>query len=570
LIVEITATPDSPASGGRALFEISVKNDGSVRADNVAVTISVPESAAYVGCKTSARTTCDESGGVVTTNLGSIRAHRVTKVSLTLKMPAVDRVTELTLTADANGNGVAADRNSLKFEVLPPIAAVQFLPSLRPDFVSCGDTIQKSWYGSDHTAMLQNGLGCATTDFGLKMAASGKTFNLNGNKIVGETRKGNVGMLIAAGATDVTIEGRGTSSTKGIEFFDWCVKDEGDNDGLVITDLRCYRARSAAIDIVSSDVEISSVKIDNTAFVQNATEESPGGIGIHASGDNILVRNTIVRRSRTIGILADGTDADDNERVLTVDGGLNNSRVEDNSGIGVLFATGFNQLKDTFVSGSGPSGVPIDGIIVAEGTTGNVLDGAVVKNFSGNGYMILGTGTQVLRSQVENVGLDGFVIVGPATYLKNNEAHPLGRGFVVGALATGTFLDTNTAAAGSDGFVVDAASEVRLDGNSATGNGGNGFVINGTAWLNTNKAETNLGNGFVIAGDGNRVENGTSKLNGGIGFNVPGRGNTLNTNKAEANAGPEFVIGRNNIDVPFTNSANGTRISFTSAGGTFQ
>jgi hypothetical protein len=65
------------------------------------------------------------------------------------------------------------------------------------------------------------------------------------------------------------------------------------------------------------------------------------------------------------------------------------------------------------------------------------------------------------------------------------------------------------------------------------------------------------------------VENSSSNLNGGIGFNVTGRRNVFRTDKAEKNAGPEWAIGRDNQDGQ-NNAANGTRISFSSAGGTFE
>ena len=48
------------------------------------------------------------------------------------------------------------------------------------------------------------------------------------------------------------------------------------------------------------------------------------------------------------------------------------------------------------------------------GVTGlnNLLDGVVVKQYGGNAFVVDGTGTRITNSNVELVGLDGFVVTG--------------------------------------------------------------------------------------------------------------------------------------------------------------
>src|SRR4030095_9663094 len=115
----------------------------------------------------------------------------------------------------------------------------------------------------EHTVQLRNSMGCAHSKVAVTISSSGKTFDFQGFKIVGAATdqiKGSVGILVSA--TNVTIVGGGTGFQNGIEDFAYCLMDEGDSDGLTVSDLRCFRARSAGIDLVSDRVKLNGLLVD--------------------------------------------------------------------------------------------------------------------------------------------------------------------------------------------------------------------------------------------------------------------------------------------------------------------
>jgi hypothetical protein len=62
------------------------------------------------------------------------------------------------------------------------------------------------------------------------VSASNWRLDLNGEKDVGDagdTVPGKIGIVIEPNAINVTIRGGGTSGTNDIEYFDWCIRDEG-------------------------------------------------------------------------------------------------------------------------------------------------------------------------------------------------------------------------------------------------------------------------------------------------------------------------------------------------------
>ena len=448
------------------------------------------------------------------------------------------------------------------------------LPSLQTTTVSCGQDLDPAFFGADTTVQLSESLGCALTNFGLRVSASNVTLDLNKKKIVGDagdTVPGKIGVTIAAGAFNVTITARSTSGTSGIEYFDWCIRDEGGNAGLLISQVRCFRARSAAIDIVSNNVQIVNSLTDNTIPTTSTTAELPGGVGIRARADNIRIKDTIVRRSRVVGIWANGTDSDGSGLVTSIDGNTSRMRVETNFGIGIRLEGGPHLVKTMAVEGEGfDKGTSTDGVVVEESGINNTIDGVVVKNHRGNGFVVRGSQTRIERSGIELVALDGFVTTSTAigTVLNGNSSKPKGNGYVIEG--PGSVLTTNRAeTAGLHGYVI-RGPQADLSGNSAKSNKGDGYVLAGTdAFLEANNAEINTGRGFLVTGNNNILKSSGSKQNKGIGFNVLGSSNKFETNKAERNTGSEWVIGSNNIDMG-ANGANGHTISFTSAGGTFE
>lgn len=533
-IVSITDTPDPVASTSTLTYQVSAKNDGKVKSTNVRISATLPSTSQFISCKTSLDTKATPRcqgvvAGQVLASFPSVRAHQVVKVTIVVKTPPVSTNTDLFLTAKAEGDNAQKGDGSERTSVLAPGVSATLLPSGRTITLYCGDILNEALLQPDTTTVQLNGtLGCQSDAlFGLKIMRPSLTLKLNGYKIIGEIAKNTVGIVLGANTTNVVVDGGGTNGVSGIEFFDWCLKDEGGNQGLVVKNLRCYRSRSAAIDIISSNLEISKVKIDSITPTTSTTQELPGGVCISAHGDNIRIKDTIVRRCQTIGIFADGVDTDLNGVAVTIDGNTSTSRVESSNGIGVIFQNGPHLLKDTAVYGDGPGeGTSTNGVVVDTGSA-NELDGVRVKNFNQNGIVINASGTTVSRSGVESVSQDGFVI--------------------------------STAASG-----------VTINGSNSKGVGRTGFVVDGNLnVISTNNAERNTGSGFQINGANNHLENNSATQNAGMGYIIVGSNNICNTNSAEDNLDSEWFIAANNED-DSGNEANGHTIAFTAAGGTFE
>lgn len=575
LVVTILDTPDPAPGLSNLIYEIRVKNDGRTKATKVKVELALADGVQFVKCSTSLDKgiqLCQQAGpSTVLAQLGTIKAHKTAKIFLTIKTPPAGITSsEIKFTAKATGENAHKGNDSERTILLPPRATALLLPSLRSEIIECGMVLGRQFFGTDTTVQLTESMGCPGMGVGVVINASGVTLELNGQKIVGESVAGNVGVRVVAGATDVTIDGGGTNGTNGIEYFDWCIRDEGGSTNLLLKNLRCYRARSAALAIVSSQVQISKVKIDATAPVKGATAELPGGVGIHARGDNIRIKDTIVRRSEICGIWADGTDTDGNGRVVTIDGNVRTMKVENNFGIGILLEQGPHIVKDAAIAGDGPDkGRSTDGVVVASGV-GNILDSVVVKRHRGNGIVIMenATASVIERVNTEDIALDGFVSLGRGSFLNGNSAKARRDGFVV--VGPENVLTSNRAeAAGKNGFVVTGVEAV-LSGNSAKANSLHGYLVDGdNGNLNTNVAEGNAGNGFLVTGNSNNLQGNDSRENAGAGLKVSGTANHFNTNKPERNTGPEWVIGVGNLD-DGGNNANGHRISFTIDGGIFE
>lgn len=533
-VVTITDSPGLVPSGGTLTYKVVSKNDGPLKSTDVRVTIDLPASVQFVSCKTSNDTKTVKrclgvTNGQVIAAFPEARAHRGPTVTVVVTAPNVSVTTHILVTAKTEGKNAFKGDDTEQTTVLAPGTTATLLPSGRTVAILCGRVLDGSFFGADNIMQLNAPLGCTTSaPFGLKIAKSGVTLNLQGNKIiVSGNIAGNAGLVIGPNATNVTVDGGGVNGANGIETFDWCVKDEGGNSGLVVKNVRCYRARSAAMKIVSNNVEVSKVKIDNTVPTATTTQELPGGVGIYAHGDDIRIKDTIVRRSKLVGILADGVDINANGQATTIDGNTTTSRVEESFGVGVRFENGPHVLKDTAVYGDGPgAGASTNGVEVLTGSA-HKLDGVVVKRFNQYGIVVGSHGATIERTGVEEVALHGFVLAA-------------------------------------------SASNVTLNGNSAVNVGAHGFFVEGgNNLLSTNAAEGNAGNGFQITGTGNQLVNSDAQENAGVGFWIPGSNNSCNTNAAENNGGPEWLIGVNNID-DGGNDANGHRISFTAAGGEFE
>jgi len=621
IVLTSIQTPDPGPSGGLISYAITVKNDSTVTAKGVAVTMQLPAGSEFSRCTTSAKgTPCENpSPGLVTTTLTKIGAHATGKLTLVALAPEVDEKTTLQLVVHAHVDRAVGGEEprdgdvTLDVTLLPDTAKVVFLPGSREGSIECGDTIGSSTFeGSETTIQLTSSLGCATHKIGLTMAASGKTLDLNRSKIVGAATdlvKGSVGILIAEGADDVTVLGGGTRSSNGIEYFDYCFMDGGGNSGLTVQDLRCFRGRSAGFDVVSDNVELNGLLVDRVVGGGSATAEAPGGVGIHAKG-KVHVRNSILRRIGGIALWGDRpVDAGDTGRGVLMDGDLKTSRIEASSGVGIRLDGRGHQVKDTYVEGDGRSGTSTDGLVLNGPDL--VVDGVGLVAFAGNGIVGAGTGIQVLRTNAEDVVGDSFVITGDGVRLAGNTATKGGRGYVIigaGALVdtnatdqvsgdsfvvegAGAMVSNNKASKGQRGFVVTGPDAV-LDTNVSEfplGNGfevsgdrsvltGNkvskgkiaGFVLNGVdANVRTNRADANGRDGFIIGGSNGKFENNVSKKQSkpnAAGYTVTGTGNSFNSNSAEGNKGFEWVIAAGNVDLG-SNRKNGKTFSLCGTAG---
>jgi hypothetical protein len=583
LIVTITDTPDPAATLGTITYAVNVKNSGPNKVTSMTV-VSIlpapPTGPTLVKCSPS----CTVTTGTVTTLssfFASVSSNQTVKQSVVVTAPDTATTLPITLDASATASGAHKGNTSQSTTVAGDTAAAVLLPSMTTTAVGCEKSLDSAFFGSDTTVQLTEHLGCAQTAFGLSINASGVTLDLNGKKIVadaGDTNPGKVGVIIEGGAIDVTIDGGGTNGTSGIEYFDWCIRDEGTNAGLLIDQVRCFRARSAGITTTSDDVTIANSLVDNTIPAAGNTEDllagGKGGVGIRAQGRNVRIKDTVVRRSQVVGIWASGLGTPGGPSMVSIDGNTSSMRVETNYGIGIRLEGGPHVVKTMTVTGEGyNTGTSTDGVVVEQSGVNNVMDGVVVKNHRGNGFVIHGSQTLIERSGVDLVGLDGYVSMSTATatVLNGNSSKPKGNGYVIEGPQS--LLSNNRAEiAGKNGYVIkNTADKATLSGNSAKSNKAIGYLVEGpNAYLETNGAEANTGHGFHVTGSNNSFNSNTSKSNKGIGFNVTGTGNQFQTNGAQGNVGSEWVIVSGNCDNG-ANSANGRKITFAPCtGGTFE
>jgi uncharacterized repeat protein (TIGR01451 family) len=576
LIVTGSASPNPGAAGGQVAYLVNIKNNSTVTATGVLVTIQIPQdfpAPEFVKCAVSSGgpgQLCAQSGGVVTTTFPIMKAHlKKYKVSVTVKMPGGSSTYTVVATAHADraiGGEEPRDGSAkIAATVLSNDVPVMFQPSQRTGTLTCGDEITSGFFQSgEHTVQLRNSMGCAHSKVALTISSSGKTFDFQGFKIVGAATdqiKGSVGILVSA--TNVTIVGGGTGSKNGIEYFDYCLMDEGDSDGLTVSDLRCFRARSAGIDLVSDRVNLNGLLIDLVVGGTSTTTEIPGGIGMHLSG-SVNVKDSTVRRAASIGILADGSpDPDGTKHRVQIDGNYATSRVEASTGVGIQLEGGFHEVRNTYVEGDGDDGVSTTGVLI--NASGTFTDGLQVVDFGGNGFLVNGAQATIKRSSVEAVGSDSFVVAGAGAVLTGNSAAKGQKGYVVSG--PDAFLDTNEAENVLGTAFLVSGDRAIMTGNSTKAGKAEGFVLNGNGGnYNTNKAEANIGTAFTISGNNGLFVNNVGKsAKKGAGFLVTGTSNSFGTNRADKNKGLEWVIAAGNVDLG-SNRANGKAFEFTTAG----
>jgi uncharacterized repeat protein (TIGR01451 family) len=583
LVVTVSESIDPVPGGGELAYGVSVKNTGSIRAKKVVVTVPIgPAGLTFVKCTTSSATPplqpCGVVGDSVVTKFQYIPAHKTATLNVTVKVPKPDAQTQISLKILANGDQADDGDATVTTTILGSGSTGTFLPSGRTVNLSCGMELNFSAFKpsagtpADHTLRLNKSLGCATAPVGLRIAASNKTLDLNGFKIVGSSSgpTGSAGVVVAVDKVNVTIRGGNVGGNAGIEHFDWCVIDEGGNAGLAVDTLRCFRGRSAGIDLMSSNVTVRNSLVDRATFATKNTFEPPGGVGIRVTGDNVLIRDTIVRRSQNYGIWATGVDTDGDGNAVTIEStagaGTPAMRVESSIGIGIRADGQRLRVKDVRVSGDWKPDDPDGGakstvgVVVEATATETVLDGVRVKEFGADGFLIAGPGTRVTNSRVEEVAADGFVATGDGVLLQNNEARTGRHGYVL----SGPNVQANNNLAeevGGDGYVV-GGFRVQVLNSEAKEGAGHGFVVEGTeVTLRTNVAEKNAGDGYHITGATGLYENNDAKTNTGMGLQITGPSNTFRTNTSEKSGGLGWSIGPNNVDGG-SNEAGGDPCTF--------
>lgn len=406
----------------------------------------------------------------------------------------------------------------------PVPAEVTLEPSGTKKQVSCGQTIDGAFMGSDKTISFDTDLDCSGAQTGTDGIVIAKTnIKLNGRNKLRSIRgpqrsslRTGAGIRLAAGASRVQIR-----NFKAIENFGVGIEDavEGNNKKLVIVKTTVRRNIQAGLRLRSPRVKIDEVVADKN------------GIGMDLSGDGTKVKASQAKGSLydpKVGLKLSGIDTNLNGTIVQVTGIANT--IELNQGVGVWITEGGHVVSEAQILSNGGAGVLIEALGV-----GSNIDTNNVKS-NGAGIVVLGNGNLVDSNTCEqNVG-DGFVIGGTGNVLLNNDS--------------GKKTDR--------------------------GNGGNGFVISGLdVSVENNVAEANVGSGFVVTGTTTLFKGNGATVNQTHGFDIQSGGHVFDTCEAEAN-GPEndednlfheWVIAPDCSAANDSNSAGGDRIGIPAAGG---
>jgi hypothetical protein len=407
----------------------------------------------------------------------------------------------------------------------PVPADVTLLPSGTKKKLSCGQTIDGAFMGSDSTVTFDSDLDCSgatTATDGIVVATSVVTLNgrLKQFSIRGPQRsslRSGVGIRLAPSASRVKIR-----NFKAIENFGVGIEDaeEGNNKKLVIIKSTVRRNVQAGVRLRSARVKIEEVTADKN------------GIGFDLSGDGTKLKNSFAKGSLydpKEGIRLSGIDKNGNGSVILVSG---RNTIELNQGVGIHVVEGAHVIVDNDIRSNGGAAILVDAMVV-----GNIIDTNRIK-LNGQGIVVHGDGTVIDTNSVES---------------------SLGDGFVVGGL--GNSLLSNSSGKKTD-----------------RGNGGHGFVISGqSVSVEDNAADANLGSGFLVTGTTTLFKGNTSEVNYQNGFDIQSAGHVFDSCSAEGNnveapkapAEPfhEWVLVGGNSASGDNNSAGGKKIGIPAEGG---
>ena len=361
---------------------------------------------------------------------------------------------------------------------------VTLYPSETTTQIDCGQTLDAAFFGADNEVRLDADLDCSPAgldSIGLIIGASNVTVNGRTDwDVTGPSRRTNrtgIGILIAPGATNVTVQ-----RFRAIQRYAVGIADSGDNTGLTIEDLTVRRNKTAGVVTSSQNVLVDKVKADRN------------GIGFEMSGDGSTLNNSRALRSMplpALGIHLLGVDSNFNGQVVRV----NNCEVEENQ-IGIVLAAGPHLIEDSDVRRNNTHGIHVL-------SDGSKIESNSVKQNIGNGIVVDGNFNNITANRSdENFG-HGFVITGTGNDINNNGAGSL---TYLGNLGHGYWF------AGVDSIVQNNDAEANLL---------KGFKVEeATATFKSNTANDNLSTGFDIKVAGNNLDTNVAADNGGPEFSI--------------------------------------------------
>ena len=289
-------------------------------------------------------------------------------------------------------------------------SSATLLPSGKSITVSCGTVIDEGFMEGNSILSLDSNVNCdavlAEVD-GLMVSASGITIDGHGQfGIVGMDRSRfrlGAGIRLLAGATNVTIK-----NLKSIRRFGVGIADSGSNSGLRVEKVDLRRNDLAGMEIFSPDVVIDGIYSDRNK------------VGVILDGDNIVLRDSIIRRSdgsRGIGLLIRGTDEDNSGAAVQV-----RDVFFEHNGVGIDVVGSQHRLIDNRITRSRYTGIEAD-------TQESLFDGNLIRDSrQGFGLEIRGTENTINRNQSESNGLAGFAITGNGNMITSNYAGDERRG----------------------------------------------------------------------------------------------------------------------------------------------
>lgn len=427
----------------------------------------------------------------------------------------------------------------------PVPAQVTLEPSMTKKQITCGQTIDAAFMGSDSTISFDTDLDCSaaktpvapsTTIDGITIAKPGVKLNgrLKTRTIRGPSRSSlrtGVGIRLAPGVARVQIRNFKAIENWGVGIQD---ADGGDNKKLIVIKNTVRRNVIAGMRIRSKRARLDTNVVDKN------------GIGLDLSGKGTRVRSSQISGSLyepKVGIRLSGTDLIyDGMMVQILGSPAAPTTVELNQGIGIQIVEGAHTVRQVQVRSNTGAGIKVEP---------------------------LATGSQ-LRSNVVKLNAQGIVVEGDSVWLDANTAEEnLGDGYVVGGV--GNVVQGNHAGKKTD-----------------RGNGGNGFTITGTGVaLFDNDAEANLGSGFVFTPESTTipidpvtmlplpplvVKSNSAQSNHKHGFDIQSGGHVFDSCNAEDNptlggSFHEWVLVAGNSDTGDSNKAGGGTIGIPADGG---